>query len=126
MARVLVVDDVDVSRLRLRKLLEQRGHVVVEAKTGSEAVDVYRQSWPEAVLFDISLTGSEGLSVFAALRQLDPGARIAIVTGAASRSNVFRAIQAGARDFVAKPYEPERLFKAVQKLLDVPPSRLAV
>ncbi|MCL0048010.1 response regulator [Dehalococcoidia bacterium] len=96
MAKVLVVDDAQFMRMRATKLLTQNGYEVIEAANGVEAVQKYKEKQ---------------------LRKIDPGARIAMVTAMGQQSIVLEAIKAGARDFVVKPFDPNRVLAAVQKMI---------
>jgi two-component system chemotaxis response regulator CheY len=117
MAKILVVDDAAFMRLRAAKLLADAGHQVIEAENGRVAVDVYSREKPDAVLMDITMPEMDGLEALAAIRQNDPSARIAMLTAMGQQSIVMDAIKLGARDFVVKPFAPDRVLGAVTKLL---------
>ncbi len=117
MAKILVVDDAAFMRLRAAKLLVDAGHEVLEAENGRVAVDVYSREKPDAVLMDITMPEMDGLEALAAIRQSDPTAKIAMLTAMGQQSIVMDAIKLGARDFVVKPFAPDRVLGAVTKLL---------
>jgi two-component system chemotaxis response regulator CheY len=117
MAKILIVDDAAFMRMRSKKMLEQSGHNVVEAATGSQAVDMYKESKPDMVLMDITMPDMDGLTALKEIRKLDPNAKVAMVTAMGQQSIVMEALKAGAMDFVVKPFEPDRMLATVKKLL---------
>ena len=117
MAKILVVDDAAFMRMRCSKLLTENGHEVVEAGTGREAVDQYKNTSPDAVLLDITMPDMDGLSALKEIRAHDSDARVAMVTAMGQQSIVMEALQAGAKDFVVKPFDADRVLAAVVKLV---------
>lgn len=116
MPKVLVVDDAQFMRMRAVKLLTQNGYECVEAQNGLEAVEQYRKEKPDAVMLDITMPDMDGLEALRQLMQLDGDAKVAMVTAMGQQSIVMEAIKAGAKDFVVKPFDPNRVLAAVQKL----------
>lgn len=114
---VLVVDDAAFMRLRLKKLLEDKGFEVVEAANGREAVEQYRAHQPDVVLMDITMPEMTGIEALAEIRTADPNAYVIMVSALGQQAMVINAIQAGAKDFIIKPYEPSRVVGAVEKAL---------
>jgi len=117
MARVLVVDDAAFMRVRAAKVLQENGHEVEQAENGLEAVKKYAEWRPDAVLMDITMPEMDGLAALKEIRKLDPGARVAMVTAMGKQAIVMEALKAGAKDFVLKPFQPDRVLGALQKLL---------
>lgn len=117
MARILVVDDAAFARMRTSRTLVAAGHDVVEASNGREAIERYQEHRPDAVLLDITMPEMSGLEALVALRAIDPEARIAMLTAVGHQSVIVEAIKAGAKDFLVKPVEPERLLTVVGRLL---------
>ncbi len=117
MATFLVVDDAAFMRLRCVKLLKENGHETIEAENGRHAVQVYQESRPDAVLMDITMPEMDGIEALKAIKAIDPGARIAMVTALGQQEMVMEALKAGARDFVVKPFQAPRVLEAVGKLL---------
>lgn len=117
MAKILVVDDAAFMRLRTAKVLTEAGHTVIEAENGLRAVEVYGLERPDVVLMDVTMPELDGLSALVEIRRRDPTAKVAMLTAMGQQSIVIEAIKAGARDFVVKPFEPERVLGAVEKLL---------
>ena len=117
MAKVMVVDDAAFMRLRASRVLQDNGHEVVEAENGADAVRQYSEQRPDAVLMDITMPEMDGLAALKEIRKIDPSARIAMVTAMGQQAIVMEALRAGARDFVLKPFQPDRVLGALQKLL---------
>lgn len=117
MVKILVVDDAAFMRMRCSKLLTAEGYEVIEAGTGAEAVDVYKSDRPDMVLLDITMPDMDGLSALKAIKKIDPDARVAMVSAMGQQAVVMEALKAGAKDFVVKPYESDRVLATVQKLM---------
>ncbi len=117
MAKILIVDDAQFMRLRCARLLSEQGYEVAEAQNGREAVEVYQQTRPDAVLMDITMPEMDGLAALRRIKQLDPNARVAMLTALGQQGVVLEAVKAGARDFIVKPFEAERVLAAVKRML---------
>ncbi len=117
MATILIADDAAFMRMRCGRMLADNGYTVLEAENGRDAVEKYQAHRPDAVLMDITMPELDGLGALKAIRALDPGAKVAMVTALGQQQVVLEAVQAGAKDFVVKPFQPERVLAAVQKLL---------
>jgi len=117
MAKVLIADDAAFMRLRCAKLLRENGHEVIEAEDGAQAVRLFQEANPDAVLLDITMPNMDGLTALKEIRRLNPGARVAMVTAMGQKAMVLDAIKSGAKDFVVKPFEADRVLAAVKKLV---------
>lgn len=117
MPKVLVVDDAQFMRMRAVKLLTQNGYECIEAENGVEAVNKYKKERPDAVMLDITMPDMDGLEALRQLMKIDANAKVAMVTAMGQQSIVMEAIKAGAKDFVVKPFDPNRVLAAVQKLV---------
>ena len=117
MAKVLVVDDAAFMRMRCGRFLTERGHTVVEAGDGDQAVKMYQQSRPDAVLMDVTMPRMDGLAALKEIRRIDPTARVAMVTAMGQQGVVVEALKSGAKDFVMKPFEADRLMAALDRIL---------
>jgi two-component system, chemotaxis family, chemotaxis protein CheY len=118
MARVLVVDDAAFMRKVLTDALVAGGHEVVgEAGDGDAALAAYRELAPDLVTLDITMPQKDGLATLRELVELDPAARVVICSALGQETKVLDAIKAGAKDFVVKPFERERLLSAIEKAL---------
>jgi two-component system chemotaxis response regulator CheY len=117
MAKVLVVDDAAFMRVRAAKVLQDNGHDVAQAENGLDAVKQYAEWRPDAVLMDITMPEMDGLAALKEIKKIDPAARVAMVTAMGQQAIVMEALKAGAKDFVLKPLQPDRVLAALQKLL---------
>ena len=117
MATVLIADDAAFMRMRSVSLLEELGHEVLEAEDGQQAVDIYQEKSPDAVLLDITMPVMDGLEALKAIMELDPNAKVAMVTAMGQQQVIMEAIKAGAKDFVVKPFDGDRIQEALWKLI---------
>src|SRR3712207_3920519 len=118
MARVLVVDDAVFMRKMVSDALAKGGHEVVgEASNGAEAVQRFQELKPEVTTLDITMPEMDGISALKAILEVDPGARVIMCSALGQESKVLESIKAGARDFVVKPFQPDRVLEAVGKAL---------
>ncbi len=117
MARILVVDDAAFMRVRAARVLEDAGHEVIHAENGVQAIAQYVEARPDAVLLDITMPEMDGLTALKEIRKIDPSARVAMVTAMGQQAIVMEALKSGARDFVLKPFQPDRVLAALHKLL---------
>ena len=118
MARVLVVDDAAFMRKMVSDALTKGGHEVVgEAGNGVEAVAQYQALKPEVTTLDITMPEKDGLAALKEIIAIDPAARVIMCSALGQESKVLESIKAGARDFVVKPFQPDRVIEAVGKAL---------
>jgi two-component system chemotaxis response regulator CheY len=118
MARVLVVDDAAFMRKMLGDALSKGGHEVVgEAGNGVEAIDRFRDLKPDVTTLDITMPEKDGLAALKEILTLDPAARVVMCSALGQESKVLEAIKAGAKDFVVKPFQPDRVVDAIGKAL---------
>jgi two-component system chemotaxis response regulator CheY len=117
MSKVLVVDDAEFLRLRISKMLLAEGHEVIQAENGLQAIAKYEQEKPDVVLMDITMPEMDGLAALKQIRAADAGAKVVMLTALGQESVVVEAIKSGARDFVVKPFEKERVIAAINKLV---------
>ena len=115
---VLVCDDAIVMRTMITDILAQAGFEVVgEAETGTQAVEKYRQLKPDLVTMDIVMPDMGGIDAVREIVKQDPDAKILMCSAMGQQALVVEAIQAGAKDFVVKPFQPSRVLEAVQRVL---------
>jgi two-component system chemotaxis response regulator CheY len=118
MANILIVDDAAFMRMMLRDILIKGGHEVVgEAANGLEAIDQYGKLKPDLVTMDITMPEMEGIEALKRIKTDDPKARIIMCSAMGQQGMVVQAIQAGAKDFVVKPFQGDRVLEAVSKAL---------
>lgn len=117
MATIMVVDDAAFMRLKCSQLLTQNGYQVIEASNGAEALAKYKECKPDGILLDITMPDMDGLTALKELMALDSNAKVAMVTAMGQQSIVIEALKLGAKDFVVKPFDPDRVIAAVKKML---------
>ncbi len=118
MARVLVVDDAAFMRKVLSDALAKGGHEVVgEAANGNEAVSRYQELHPDVMTLDITMPEKDGLEALREILASDPAARVVMCSALGQESKVLESIKSGARDFVVKPFQADRVLEAVGKAL---------
>jgi two-component system chemotaxis response regulator CheY len=117
MTRVLIVDDAAFMRMMIKDILEKNGYeVVAEANNGIKAVEMYKKEKPDIVTMDITMPDMDGIEAVKAIREFDPDAKIIMCSAMGQQSMVMDAIRAGAKDFVVKPFQPDRVLEAMGKL----------
>jgi len=118
LTRILVVDDASFMRMMLRDILIKHGFEVVgEAEDGLEAVEKYRELKPDVVTMDITMPELDGISALKQIQQMDASAQVIMCSAMGQQSMVIDAIQAGARDFIVKPFQAERVIEAIRKAI---------
>ena len=118
MARVLVVDDAAFMRKMVSDALTKGGHEVVgEAGNGAEAVARFQELKPELTTLDITMPEKDGLTALKEIIDLDPSARVVMCSALGQESKVLESIKIGAKDFVVKPFQPDRVLEAIGKAL---------
>ena len=118
MARILVVDDAAFMRKMVSDALIKGGHEVVgEAGNGNEALERFQELKPELTTLDITMPEKDGLAALKEIIEIDPTARVIMCSALGQESKVLESIKLGARDFVVKPFQPERVQEAVAKAL---------
>ena len=118
MARVLVVDDAAFMRKMVSDALTKGGHEVVgEAGDGIEAIARYQELRPEVTTLDITMPEKDGLAALREIIAIDPAARVVMCSALGQESKVLESIKLGARDFVVKPFQADRVNEAVGKAL---------
>ncbi len=116
---VLVCDDAIFMRTMISDILSQAGYEVVgEAETGAEAVERFKELNPDLVTMDIVMPGMGGMDAVREIVKIAPSARILMCSAIGQQALVIEAIQAGAKDFVVKPFQPSHVLEAVQRVLE--------
>jgi two-component system chemotaxis response regulator CheY len=104
-------------RMMLRNILTSHGHTIVaEAENGLKAIEAYQQSKPDLMLIDLIMPEMGGIEAVKRIMEIDPQAKIIICSAMGQQALVVEAMQAGARDFIIKPFQPTSVIEAVQKL----------
>ncbi len=116
--RVLFVDDSSFMRAILKGIILKEPFVLAgEATNGKEAVELYKKLKPDLVTMDIVMPEMDGIDAVKEIRAFDPGAKIVMVSAMGQQSMVIDAIQAGARDFIIKPFQPPRVQEALKRVV---------
>jgi two-component system chemotaxis response regulator CheY len=119
MARVLVADDASFMRQMIREIVESEGFEVCgEASDGVEAVDEYKRLHPDVVTMDIVMPRKSGIDAVRGIVALDPGACVVMCSALGQETLVTEAIQAGAKDFIVKPFKPDAVIETLKKALE--------
>jgi two-component system chemotaxis response regulator CheY len=118
MKRGLIVDDATVMRMRLRDILQTRFEVVGEAENGQRALELYAQLKPDFVTMDITMAEMNGMDALKNLVARHPDAKVVMVSAMGQKAMVFEALSQGARDFIIKPFDPDRVVMAINRLFD--------
>ena len=114
--RILLVDDAVFMRMKLKDILEKNGYEVVgEAQNGLEAIEKYKTEKPDLVTMDITMPEMDGVTALKKIKEIDPNAKVIMCSAMGQQSMVMDAIQAGAIDFIVKPFDNERVIESVNK-----------
>lgn len=116
--RVLIVDDAAFMRMMIKDILTRHGYEIVgEAADGVQAVEKYQELHPDVVTMDITMPEMDGIQALREIRKIDLDARIVICSAMGQQTLVVDAVQAGALDFVVKPFHGERVIEAIERAL---------
>src|SRR5690625_4084182 len=115
---VLIVDDAAFMRMMIKDILTKNGFEVVgEAQDGEQAVEKYQELKPDFVTMDITMPEKDGITALKEIKEKDPDAIIIMCSAMGQQAMVIDAIQAGAKDFIVKPFQADRVIEAVSKAL---------
>lgn len=118
MATILLADDLAFIKMVQKEILGKHGYQVVgEATDGIEVIEKYKKLKPDVVIMDITMPRMDGLNALKAIKQIDPAARIIVCSALGQQRLIIDAIKMGAKDFIVKPFEPNRFVAAIQKAL---------
>ena len=115
---ILIVDDAAFMRMMIKDVLTKNGlEVVGEAENGAKAIDKYKELNPSLVIMDITMPEVDGIQAVKEIKKIDINAKIVMCSAMGQQAMVIEAIQAGARDFIVKPFQADRVIEAVRKVL---------
>ncbi|MFB1098557.1 MULTISPECIES: response regulator [Bacillaceae] len=116
--RILIVDDAAFMRMMIKDILTKNGFEVVgEAQDGQQAVEKYKELTPDLVTMDITMPEMDGIAAMKEIRSQYPDAKVIMCSAMGQQAMVIDAIQAGAKDFIVKPFQADRVVEAIQKAL---------
>ena len=119
MARILVADDASFMRQMIREIVEEAGHeVVAEASDGVEAIEQFKKHHPDVVTMDIVMPRRSGIDAVKGIIEVDPTACVVMCSALGQETLVQEALQAGARDFIVKPFKPDSVIATLKKVLE--------
>ncbi len=116
--QVLVVDDAAFMRMMLKDVLSKNGYVIAgEAENGAKALEKYKELEPDLVIMDITMPEMDGISAVKEIKKLNAEANVIMCSAMGQQAMVIEAIQAGAKDFIVKPFQADRVLEAVKKVI---------
>ncbi|WP_117169699.1 response regulator [Paraliobacillus sediminis] len=116
--KILIVDDAAFMRMMIKDILSKNGFEVVgEAQDGVQAVEKYKELTPDLVTMDITMPEKDGIAALKEIKAINPDAVVLMCSAMGQQAMVIDAIQAGAKDFIVKPFQADRVIEAIQKAL---------
>ncbi|WP_019242298.1 MULTISPECIES: response regulator [Bacillus] len=116
--KILIVDDAAFMRMMIKDILSKNGFDIVgEAADGMQAVEKYKEIQPDLVTMDITMPEMDGITALKEIKKINPAAKIIMCSAMGQQAMVIDAIQAGARDFIVKPFQADRVLEAINKAL---------
>ncbi|WP_413381585.1 response regulator [Alkalihalobacillus sp. 1P02AB] len=113
---ILIVDDAAFMRMMIKDILTKGGYNIVgEAADGVQAVEKYKELKPDLVTMDITMPEKDGIAALKEIKELDASAKVIMCSAMGQQSMVIDAIQAGAKDFIVKPFQSDRVLEAIKK-----------
>ena len=115
---ILICDDAAFMRMMIKDILTKNGYGIAgEAENGVVAIDKYNETKPDLVLMDITMPEMDGIQALKKIRENDPSAVVIMCSAMGQQAMVIEAIQSGAKDFIVKPFQAERVLEAVKKVV---------
>lgn len=116
--KILIVDDAAFMRMMIKDILTKNGfEVVAEAADGVQAIEKYKEYEPDLVTMDITMPEMDGITSLKEIKKINPSAKVIMCSAMGQQAMVIDAIQAGAKDFIVKPFQSERVIEAISKTL---------
>lgn len=117
--KVLIVDDAAFMRMMIKDILTKNGFDVVgEAADGAQAVEKFKELTPDLVTMDITMPEMDGITALKEIKKIDPNSIVIMCSAMGQQAMVIDAIQAGAKDFIVKPFQAERVLEAINKAIE--------
>ena len=115
---ILICDDAAFMRMVIKDILTKNGYTVVgEAENGAKAVEKYAELKPDLVLMDITMPEMDGIQALKKIKEADPSATVIMCSAMGQQAMVIESIQSGAKDFIVKPFQADRVLEAVRKVV---------
>ena len=115
---ILICDDAAFMRMMIKDILTKNGYTVVgEAENGAKAVEKYAELKPDPVLMDITMPEMDGIQALKKIKEADPSATVIMCSAMGQQAMVIESIQSGAKDFIVKPFQADRVLEAVRKVV---------
>ncbi len=115
---ILICDDAAFMRMMIKDILTKNGYnVAAEAENGVKAIEKYTETKPDLVLMDITMPEMDGIQALKKIKELDPGASVIMCSAMGQQAMVIESIQSGAKDFIVKPFQADRVIEAVKKVV---------
>ncbi|RFU68869.1 response regulator [Bacillus sp. V59.32b] len=116
--KVLITDDAAFMRMMIKDILSKNGFEIVgEAADGAQAVEMYKEFQPDLVTMDITMPEMDGITALKEIQKINPNAKVIMCSAMGQQAMVIDAIQAGAKDFIVKPFQADRVLEAINKTL---------
>ncbi|MBO1510402.1 MULTISPECIES: response regulator [Metabacillus] len=116
--KIMIVDDAAFMRMMIKDILTKNGYeVVAEAADGAQAVEKYKEHQPDLVTMDITMPEMDGIAALKAIKEINANAKVIMCSAMGQQAMVIDAIQAGAKDFIVKPFQADRVLEAIGKTL---------
>jgi two-component system chemotaxis response regulator CheY len=116
--KILIVDDAAFMRMMIKDILSKNGYEIVgEAADGAQAVDQFKEYNPDLVTMDITMPEMDGITALKEIKKINPNAKVIMCSAMGQQAMVIDAIQAGAKDFIVKPFQADRVLEAIGKVL---------
>ena len=115
---ILICDDAAFMRMMIKDILTKNGYTIVgEAENGQKAVEKYNETKPDLVMMDITMPEMDGIQALKKIKATDPNAAIIMCSAMGQQAMVIESNQSGAKDFIVKPFQPDRVLEAVKKAI---------
>ena len=115
---ILICDDAAFMRMMIKDILSKNGYnIVAEAENGAKAVEKYNETKPDLVLMDITMPEMDGIQALKKIKEMDAGANVIMCSAMGQQAMVIESIQSGAKDFIVKPFQADRVLEAVKKVV---------
>ncbi|MBS4539857.1 response regulator [Clostridium sp. D2Q-11] len=116
--RILIVDDAAFMRMMIKDILTKNGYEVVgEAENGAKAIEKFKELTPDLVIMDITMPEVDGIQAVKEIKKIDGNSKVVMCSAMGQQAMVIEAIQAGAKDFIVKPFQADRVIEAVNKAI---------